>query len=187
MKVTETGFPGLKIVEPMIFEDSRGYFFESFNLEKFRKTGIEVKFVQDNQSKSQYGVIRGLHYQNNPHAQTKLIRVLLGKIYDVALDIRSGSPTFGKWYGLELSDHNKLQLFIPHGFAHGFSVLSDTAVVLYKCDALYHPESEAGIIYNDPHLKIDWNIPAGKEIISAKDKSLPDFSKANYNFIFNNK
>ena len=186
MKVTETGFPGLMIIEPRIFEDPRGYFFESYNHEKFGEAGIEVQFVQDNQSKSQYGVIRGLHYQNNPHAQTKLIRVLYGKIYDVALDIRSGSPTFGKWYGLELSDKNKLQLLIPKGFAHGFSVLSDSAVVLYKCDELYHPESEAGIIYNDPSLKINWNIPSGNEIISVKDKNLPELLKANYNFSFSN-
>ena len=186
MKVTETEFPGLKIVEPKIFEDPRGYFFESYNLEKLKEAGIKLQFVQDNQSKSQYGVVRGLHYQNNPHAQTKLIRVLQGKIYDVALDIRSGSPTFGKWYGMELSDENKLQLYIPKGFAHGFSVLSKNAVVLYKCDALYHPEAEAGIIYNDPYLKINWNIPSGKEIISAKDKNLPAFLNANYNFTFNN-
>ncbi len=186
MKVTETGFPGLKIIEPRIFDDPRGYFFESYNLEKFKDAGIEVQFVQDNQSKSQYGVIRGLHYQINPHAQVKLIRVLQGKIYDVVLDLRTGSPTFGKWYGLELSDENKLQLFIPKGFAHGFSVLSDPAVVLYKCDAVYHPQSEAGIVYNDPYLKINWKIPSGKEIISAKDKNLQDFKKAVHNFIFKN-
>jgi dTDP-4-dehydrorhamnose 3,5-epimerase len=182
MKVTETGFPGLKIIEPRVFEDPRGYFFESYNLEKFRDAGIEIHFVQDNQSKSQFGVIRGLHYQNNPHAQTKLIRVLQGKIYDVAVDLRSGSPTKGKWYGVELSDENKLQLLIPKGFAHGFSVLTESTIVLYKCDAVYQPQSEAGILYNDPELKIDWKIPAGKEIISAKDKNLQNFKEADHSF-----
>jgi dTDP-4-dehydrorhamnose 3,5-epimerase len=186
MKVTETGFPGLKIIEPRVFEDPRGYFFESYNLEKLEDAGIEVHFVQDNQSKSQYGVIRGLHYQNNPHAQTKLIRVLQGKIYDVAVDIRKGSPSYGKWFGLELSDENKMQLLIPKGFAHGFSVLTESVIVLYKCDALYHPQSEAGIKFSDPDLKIDWKIPAGKEIISVKDKNLPGFKEANHNFNFNN-
>ena len=182
MKVTGTGFPGLKIIEPGIFTDPRGYFFESYNLEKFRKAGIGIQFVQDNQSKSQFGVIRGLHYQNNPFAQTKLIRVLQGKIYDVAVDLRINSPAYGKWYGMELSDENKMQLLIPKGFAHGFSVLTGSAIVFYKCDEVYQPQSEAGILYNDPFLNIDWKIPDGKEIISEKDKNLKVFKEADFNF-----
>lgn len=182
MKVTDTGFPGLKIIEPKIFADPRGYFFESYNLEKFMNAEIEIPFVQDNQSKSQYGVIRGLHYQNNPHAQTKLMRVLQGKIYDVAVDLRRDSPTFGKWYGMELSDENKMQMLIPKGYAHGFSVLTESAIVLYKCDELYQPQSEAGILYNDSFLNIDWKIPPGKEMISEKDKNLKVYNEADFNF-----
>jgi len=185
MKVTETGFPGLKIIEPVVYKDKRGYFFESFNLEKIRNAGIDVNFIQDNQSSSRYGVIRGLHYQKDPYSQTKLVRVLYGIIYDIAVDLRLNSPTFGKWFGLEISDVNNLQLLIPKGFAHGFSVLSASAVVYYKCDELYKPESEAGIIYSDPILQIDWKIPPGKEIISKKDQGLKYFNEADNNFIFN--
>jgi dTDP-4-dehydrorhamnose 3,5-epimerase len=186
MIVKKTSLPGLLTFEPKVFEDSRGYFLESYNKEKIRAAGVEIEFVQDNQSKSQYGVIRGLHYQKNPFAQTKLVRVLEGRIYDVALDIRKGSPSYGKWFGIELNSDNKLQLFIPQGFAHGFSVLSETAVVLYKCDVFYHPESEAGIQCMDPNLEINWQIEAGKEIISPKDLKQPDFENADHNFIFNN-
>jgi dTDP-4-dehydrorhamnose 3,5-epimerase len=175
MKITETDFPGLKLIEPIVYKDIRGYFFESYNLEKLRSSGIHMCFKQDNQSSSQYGVIRGLHYQKNPYAQTKLIRVLQGKIYDVAVDLRVNSPTFGQWYGLEISDENHYQLLIPKGFAHGFSVLSDSAVVFYKCDEIYKPESEDGIIYSDPDLVIDWKIPPGSEIISDKDQRLERF------------
>lgn len=185
MKVTETGFPGLKIIEPAVYRDSRGYFFESYNHEKMLKAGIDITFIQDNQSKSQYGVIRGLHYQEEPRAQTKLVRVLNGKINDIAVDLRPDSPTFGKWYGLEISDENMIQLLIPKGFAHGFSVLSDSAVVHYKCDESYSPEHESGIIYSDPFLKIDWKIPSGKEIISKKDQVLKCFKDKDFNFIFN--
>jgi dTDP-4-dehydrorhamnose 3,5-epimerase len=138
--------------------------------------------VQDNQSQSSYGVIRGLHYQNDPHAQTKLVRVLVGSILDIAVDIRKSSATYGKVFAIELSDENKKQLFIPPGFAHGFSVLSEKAVVLYKCDALYNKESEGGIIYNDPSLNIDWQIPADKAIISDKDKLLPGLKNCKNNF-----
>jgi len=184
MVVKTTDIPDLKIFEPKVLEDSRGYFYESYNREKMRASGISMEFVQDNQSKSQYGVIRGLHYQKNPFAQTKLVRVLEGRIYDVALDIRRGSPTFGQWFGLELNSENKLQLFIPKGFAHGFSVLSETAVVLYKCDEFYQPGSEAGIQCMDPALNIDWKIEPGKEIISAKDLKQPVFENADHNFIF---
>ena len=155
------------------------------NLFQFlRPERIEINFVQDNQSSSNYGVIRGLHYQLSPYAQVKLIRVLSGRIQDVAVDIRKGSPTFGKSFCIELSAENKKQLFIPAGFAHGFSVLSEQAEVLYKCDSFYNRESEAGILYNDASLSIDWKIPAGKEIISEKDKGLPLFAECRNTFIF---
>jgi dTDP-4-dehydrorhamnose 3,5-epimerase len=182
MKLTETGIEGLLVIEPAIFEDDRGYFFESYNAGKFKKAGLDFTFVQDNQSKSSYGVVRGLHYQIEPHAQTKLVRVLHGSILDVAVDIRKSSPTFGKWMSLEISDSNKKQLLVPKGFAHGFSVLSDTAVVLYKCDALYAPESERGIIYNDPDLNIDWEINPEDIIVSGKDKLLSTLKDAEINF-----
>lgn len=182
MPFNPTNIAGLLVFEPIVFEDNRGYFFESFNAMTYKEAGIEVNFVQDNQSWSKYGVIRGLHYQLNPHAQTKLIRVLSGKILDVAVDIRKGSPTFGKSFSVELSAENKKQFFIPEGFAHGFSVLSDHAEVLYKCDAFYSRESEAGILYNDNSLSIDWKIPAGKEIVSEKDLKLPLFAACNNNF-----
>jgi len=182
MPFIQTPLRDLLIFEPKVFEDSRGYFFESYNLQTYKAEGIDLNFVQDNQSSSQYGVIRGLHYQLNPSAQAKLIRVLVGKILDVAVDIRKNSPTFGKSFSIELSAENKKQLFVPHGFAHGFSVLSDNAEVLYKCDSFYNKESEGGILYNDPALNIDWKIPAGKEIISEKDSKLPHFAECKNNF-----
>jgi dTDP-4-dehydrorhamnose 3,5-epimerase len=182
MPFHETDISGLLIFEPKVFEDSRGYFFEAYNEQIFSEAGIKMKFVQDNQSKSGYGVIRGLHFQMNPFAQTKLVRVLEGKILDVAVDIRKNSPTYGKHFSIELSAENKKQLYVPAGFAHGFSVLSQTAIVLYKCDAFYNKESEGGILYNDPFLAIDWKIPAGKEIISDKDKFLPSFAECKNNF-----
>jgi len=184
MPFIQTHISNLVVFEPKVIEDSRGYFFESFNLQTFRAEGIDINFVQDNQSSSNRGVIRGLHYQLDPYAQVKLIRVLSGRILDVAVDIRKGSPTFGESFSIELSAENKKQLFIPAGFAHGFSVLSDQAEVFYKCDSFYNKESEAGILYNDPSLNIDWEIPAGKEIISEKDKGLPLFAKCRNNFIF---
>ena len=180
----ETGIPGLLIIEPKIFRDERGYFYESYNAQELEKGFIHEVFLQDNQSKSAYGVIRGLHYQLEPYAQTKLIRVIEGAIYDVAVDIRKGSPTFGQWYGIELSSENNLQFYIPKGFAHGFSVVSTSAVVLYKCDRYYNPSSEAGIVYNDPDLHIDWKIGSGKEIVSPKDAALPSFENAELNFTF---
>lgn len=182
MPFIQTPIANLLVFEPKIIEDSRGYFFESFNLKTFQAEGIDLNFVQDNQSSSNYGVIRGLHYQLNPHAQVKLIRVLAGRILDVAVDIRKGSPTFGKSFSIELSAENKKQLFIPAGFAHGFSVLSTQAEVLYKCNSFYNQESEAGILYNDPSLNIDWTIPAGKEIISDKDRGLPLLADCRNNF-----
>ena len=184
MPFIQTSIPKLLVFEPKIFEDSRGYFFESFNLKTFQAEGIDINFIQDNQSSSGYGVIRGLHYQLNPYAQVKLIRVLAGKILDVAVDIRKGSPTFGKSFSIELSAENRKQLFIPAGFAHGFSVLSEKAEVFYKCDSFYNKESEAGILYNDTALSVDWKIPAEKEIISEKDKGLPLFAQCRNNFIY---
>lgn len=182
MPFIKTDIPGLLIFEPKVFEDNRGYFFESFNELTYNAAGIDVTFVQDNQSWSKYGVIRGLHYQMNPYAQTKLIRVLSGKILDVAVDIRKGSPTFGKNFSVELSAENKKQFFIPAGFAHGFSVLSDHAEVLYKCDTFYNKESEAGFLYNDQSINIDWKISSGKEIVSEKDLKLPAFAACRNNF-----
>lgn len=173
---------GLVIVEPTVFEDSRGYFFEGYNQQLFQQNGITANFVQDNQSKSSYGVIRGLHYQQNPNAQAKLVRVLEGAILDVAVDIRKSSPTYGKHFSLELSAENKKQLFVPEGFAHGFSVLTETAIVLYKCNTFYNKQSEGGIRYNDPFLNIDWKIDASKAIISDKDQQLPTFENCSNNF-----
>jgi dTDP-4-dehydrorhamnose 3,5-epimerase len=184
MPFIQTPIPDLLIFEPKVLEDSRGYFFESFNLKNFQQEGIDIDFVQDNQSSSQYGVIRGLHYQVDPYPQAKLIRVLVGLILDVAVDIRKGSPTFGKSFSVELSAENKKQLFLPPGFAHGFSVLSEKAEVLYKVDGYYSRESEGGILYNDPALKIDWKIPAGKEIVSDKDKVNPLLANAKNNFVY---
>jgi dTDP-4-dehydrorhamnose 3,5-epimerase len=184
MPFTETPIQGLLIYEPMVFEDNRGFFFESYNEKIFAREGVSRPFVQDNQSRSKYGVIRGLHYQQNPFAQSKLVRVLNGKILDVAVDIRKGSPTYGRHFAIELSAENKKQLFIPHGFAHGFSVLSETADVMYKCDQLYNKESEGGIRYNDPKLQIDWKIPAGKEVVSEKDVQAPLFVDSKNNFVF---
>ena len=185
MPLISTEFPGLFVFEPSVFEDSRGYFFESYNEKNYSAKGIKNLFVQDNESCSQYGVIRGLHYQLNPYAQAKLIRVLQGTILDVVVDVRKGSPAFGKIYSLELSKENKKQLYIPAGFAHGFSVLSETAVVFYKCDQFYNKESEGGIRYDDPQLNIDWKISSDRAIISDKDKQLPLLANCNSNFDFN--
>lgn len=182
MGFISTGIEGLTIFEPRIFEDPRGYFFESFNKAVFEAEGLSSEFVQDNQSRSSYGVVRGLHYQLNPHAQTKLVRVLSGRILDVVVDIRKNSSTYGQVFSVELSAENKRQLYIPKGFAHGFSVLSETAEVLYKCDSLYNKASEGGILFNDPELNIDWQIPADKQIISEKDMVNPSFRDHHSNF-----
>jgi len=170
MNFFKTNIEGVVIVEPSIFEDTRGYFFESYNETEFIKNGITSRFVQDNQSKSSYGVIRGLHCQLGEHSQAKLVRVLEGKVLDVAVDIRKGSPTFGKYVAVELSAENRRQLFIPRHFLHGFSVLSETAVFAYKCDNFYCKEAEFSIRYNDPDIGIDWQIPADKIITSEKDR-----------------
>jgi dTDP-4-dehydrorhamnose 3,5-epimerase len=183
MKLIMTKIKDLYIIEPKVFEDGRGYFFESYSKKVFDDlVGVEYDFVQDNESKSSYGVIRGLHYQLAPYSQAKLVRVLKGKVYDVAVDLRKASPTLGKWVGVELSAENKRQFLIPKGFAHGFSVLSDTAVFTYKCDEYYHPEAETGIIYNDSTLDIDWKIPEKDSKLSEKDKLLPEFKDAKLNF-----
>ena len=184
MPFIETGLHGLKIFEPRVFADSRGYFFEVFNEQSFREAGIDVHFVQDNESKSQRGVLRGLHYQINPMSQAKLVRVVEGEVLDVVLDIRKGSPTFGKSFSLLLTGENKKQLFIPRGFAHGFSVLSETVIFQYKCDNFYSKESEAGIMFNDPALNIDWGFDLSEAIISDKDKVLPLFKDCVNNFEF---
>lgn len=175
MPFISTKIKDVVIFEPRIFTDDRGYFFETYNEKLFNDNGIAAKFVQDNQSKSSYGVIRGLHFQKGEHAQAKLVRVLQGSVLDVAVDLRAGSETYGKYVAVELSDVNNLQLFIPRGFAHGFSVLSRTAVFAYKCDNLYCKESEGGIDCNDPDLGIDWQIPAEDRVLSEKDKLHPLF------------
>jgi dTDP-4-dehydrorhamnose 3,5-epimerase len=184
MPFTPTLFPGLFVYEPPVFGDGRGYFFESYNANTFSKEGINYEFVQDNQARSVYGVVRGLHYQLHPYAQTKLIRVLEGNILDVVVDIRVGSPCMGKVFSIELSAANKKQLLIPKGFAHGYSVLSATSEVFYKCDTFYNKQSEGGICYNDPALKIDWKIPADKMILSPKDLEYPAFASCINNFTF---
>ena len=180
MNFIKTDIDGVVIVEPRVFEDNRGYFFESYNEAEFNQNGITAHFVQDNQSQSKYGVIRGLHCQLGKHAQAKLVRVLKGKVLDVAVDARKGSKTFGKYVAVALSEDNKRQLFIPRGFLHGFSVLSEEAVFAYKCDNTYCKESEFGIRYDDEDIGIDWRIPADKVITSEKDrlanklKDIPD-------------
>jgi dTDP-4-dehydrorhamnose 3,5-epimerase len=184
MPFIQTDFPDLLIFEPAVFGDDRGYFFESYNESTFAKGGINIKFVQDNQARSVYGVVRGLHFQNKPYAQTKLIRALQGAILDVAVDLRVGSPSYGKIFSIELSAENKKQLLVPQGFAHGYSVLSETAEVFYKCDNFYNKETEGGVAYNDPALKIDFKIPADKMILSPKDLQHPAFSDCRHNFVF---
>ena len=183
MKVTKTHIDGLLILEPTVHGDARGYFFESYNKQTFTKeTGVDITFVQDNQARSVKNVLRGLHYQNNPVPQAKLLRVLEGVIWDVAVDIRKESKTYGQWYGIELSAENKKQFFIPAGFAHGYAVLSDTAEVFYKCDNLYNKECEGGVYYADPLINIDWKIDLNAAIISDKDHKQPMLKDANNSF-----
>ncbi|SMO37123.1 dTDP-4-dehydrorhamnose 3,5-epimerase [Saccharicrinis carchari] len=182
MEIRETGFEDLLVLKPSRFADSRGFFLESYNRERFIKAGIENDFKQDNYSSSQYGVIRGLHYQLAPYSQAKLVQVLKGKILDVVVDLRKDSPTFGKSFCQELSEENGLQLMIPRGFAHGFSVLSPEVLFSYKCDNLYNKAAERGIKYNDADLAIAWGIPENKIVISDKDEGHPPFKDAEYNF-----
>ncbi|MGH2623997.1 MAG: dTDP-4-dehydrorhamnose 3,5-epimerase [Sphingobacterium sp.] len=170
MEIKETNLKGCYTIQPWIFRDERGYFFESFNQKTFEElTGHKVSFVQDNQSFSTYGTVRGLHFQQGDYAQGKLVRVIEGRVYDVAVDLRKNSETYGEWFGTELSGDNNLQLYIPRGFAHGFSVLSETALFTYKCDNFYHKAAEGGIRYDDPKLGVDWQIPKDKMILSEKD------------------
>ncbi len=178
MKVIETEILGAKIIEPRVFGDARGYFFESWNRQAFREAGIDVDFVQDNESFSSYGVLRGLHYQMAPYTQAKLVRVVSGTVLDVIVDIRRGSPTFGRHIAVELSGENKRQLFAPRGMAHGFAVLSETAQFLYKCDNFYAPSSERSIRFDDPALGIDWRIRPEKWLLSAKDRDGVLFAEA---------
>lgn len=171
MNVIKTDIEGVVVIEPQVFGDERGYFFESFNAECFlAETGIDVAFVQDNESRSKRGVLRGLHFQREPYAQAKLVRVVQGRVIDVAVDIRPGSPTFGKYVATELSGENHRQMFIPKGFAHGYVVLEDDTVFQYKCDEYYHPESEAGIAWNDPQIGIEWPLSEDEIILSDKDR-----------------
>lgn len=173
MNVIKTDIDGLVIIEPRVFGDSRGYFFESFSERDFKREVADVDFVQDNESKSSYGVVRGLHFQKPPYAQAKLVRVVKGKVLDVAVDLRKDSPTFGQYAAMELSEENHRQMFIPRGFAHGFSVLSDEVIFQYKCDNYYAPQSEGAIAWDDPDLGIDWKVPADKAILSDKDTKHP--------------
>lgn len=185
MKILKTELEGCIIIEPTVFDDGRGYFFESFNQKEFQKiTKTNTFFVQDNQSMSQKGVLRGLHFQKGEFSQAKLVRVIKGRVLDVALDIRKDSPTYGDFFSMELSEKNKLQLYIPRGFAHGFSVLEDNTIFSYKCDNYYNKESEGGIIYNDTDLNIDWNLDENELLLSEKDKLLPDFNSFRETFEF---
>ena len=182
MEIIKTPIPDLLIIKPRVFGDPRGFFCETYSEKTFLEAGIDLRFCQDNQSKSSYGVIRGLHYQLNPQSQSKLVSAAVGSVWDVAVDLRKNSPTFGQWFGVELTEENHLQFLIPQGFAHGFSVLSETALFTYKCDNFYSPTLERGIMYNDLDLAIDWKIPADKAIISEKDTKHPLFKEADMNF-----
>jgi dTDP-4-dehydrorhamnose 3,5-epimerase len=183
MPYIETPIQGLYIFEPHLFHDERGYFYESFNLKQFSEaTGFEGNFVQDNHSYSHYGVMRGLHLQLPPHAQSKLVRVVVGEVYDVAVDVRKNSPTYKQYFGIKLSAANQKQFFIPKGFAHGFVVLSEYAELLYKCDEYYAPQAESGILYNDKDLNIDWQIPEDKIIVSKKDLLLKPLNQIDFDF-----
>ena len=183
MKFLSTKIPGLIVIDPDIFEDKRGFFFECYHADKFKEGGINDLFVQDNHSKSAQGTLRGLHYQLDPNSQAKLVRVISGEIFDVAVDIRKNSPTFGKWEGIVLSAENKKQFFVPRGFAHGFYVLSESTEVLYKCSTLYHPQSDRSIHWNDPAVGIQWPIISGlAPILSQKDEKAPLLNQAEINF-----
>lgn len=182
MEIIETPIRDLVVVKPRVFDDARGFFLETYNKERYAEAGIRADFVQDNMSKSSYGVIRGLHFQKDPHSQAKLVSVVEGAVYDVAVDLRAGSPTYGQWYGVELTGENHWQFFIPRGFAHGFSVLSPTAVFTYKCDNLYCPAAEGGVLFSDPTLDIDWRIPSAQAIISEKDTRHPLFKDLQTDF-----
>ena len=185
MEIIETGLNGLLVIRPRIYKDERGYFFESFSQKEFEEKVCKTTFIQDNESKSTYGVLRGLHFQKMPYAQSKLVRVVKGSVLDLAVDIRKGSPTFGKHVATVLSEENKMQFFVPRGFAHGFVVLSDEAIFQYKCDNYYSPQSEGGIMWNDPALNIDWQIPIKDIILSDKDKKNLLLADSDYLFDYN--
>lgn len=185
MKVIKTAIEDVVIIEPDVFGDSRGYFFESYSQKKFDEQVRKIEFVQDNESKSRYGVLRGLHFQKGKDAQSKLVRVVKGRVLDVAVDIRKGSPTFGQYVAVELTEENHRQLFVPRGFAHGFSVLSEEAVFQYKCDNLYAPHAEGAIAWDDPDVGIDWGLPAEDVLLSAKDAAHPRLKDAEYLFNYN--
>lgn len=185
MEVIKTDIEGVVIIEPRIFEDERGYFYESFSQREFEEKVCRTAFVQDNQSKSSYGVLRGLHFQKPPHCQSKLVRCIKGRVLDVAVDIRKGSPTFGKYVAVELSEENHRQFFIPRGFAHGFAVLSPEAIFQYKCDNFYCKESEGAVAWNDPTIGIDWQVPASDVILSEKDRLNKCIAEADYLFDYN--
>lgn len=182
MNIEQTPIQDLVIITPTVFEDERGYFMESYNKTKLKDLEINIEFVQDNQSFSKKGTLRGLHYQNPPYAQTKLVRVLEGEIIDVAVDLRKDSPTYGQSFAIQLTAENKKQLLVPQGFAHGFSVISETAVVMYKCDQFYDKASEGGIRFDDATLNIDWGMDLKDAIVSEKDLILPDFANCNSQF-----
>lgn len=184
MNIIKTGIPGLIVVEPRVFKDDRGYFFETYQYERYKDAGIICSFVQDNESMSSRGVLRGLHYQKGESAQAKLVRVVKGSVFDVAVDLRKNSPTFGKWYGVELTEENKKQFYIPRGFAHGFSVLSETAIFNYKCDNAYNPSSEGSINPFDETIGIDWRLPKDECLLSEKDIKAPCFEDADFDFKF---
>lgn len=184
MEIIRTDIPDLYIIKPKVFGDARGYFLETWRDEWLKKLDMDIKFIQANESRSKQGVVRGLHYQLAPYSQSKLVRVIKGKVLDVAVDIRKGSPTYGKYHAVELSEDNKMQFLIPQGFAHGFSVLSEYAVFTYKCDNYYHPEAERGIDLHDSSLKIDWKVDMEKAVISDKDKNNPLFKDAETNFVY---
>lgn len=175
MNVIKTPIEGLLIIEPRVFYDARGYFVETYNEQRYREAGVDAAFVQDNQSCSTYGVVRGLHFQKPPYTQAKLVSCTKGRVLDVAVDLRKESPTYGKWYAVELSEENHRQFYIPRGFAHGFSVLSEQAVFTYKCDNLYHPEAEGGLLLSDPDVAIEWQVPEEMRVISEKDTKHPLF------------
>ena len=187
MEVVKTEIEGVVIIEPRIFKDERGYFYESFSQREFEEKVCRTTFVQDNQSKSSYGVLRGLHFQKPPYCQSKLVRCIKGAVLDVAVDIRKGSPTFGKYVAVELTEDNHRQFFVPRGFAHGFAVLSKEAVFQYKCDNFYCKESEGSVAWNDPQLAIDWRIPADKVLLSDKDRLSKNIANADYLFDYNEK
>ena len=187
MEVIKTEIEGVVIIEPRIFKDDRGYFYESFSQREFEEKVCRTTFVQDNQSKSSYGVLRGLHFQKPPYCQSKLVRCIKGAVLDVAVDIRKGSPTFGKYVAVELTEENHRQFFVPRGFAHGFAVLSEEAVFQYKCDNFYNKESEGSVAWNDPELDIDWRIPFDKVLLSEKDKLSKNVADADYLFNYNEK